>query len=251
MNSSPETRLAKPNEPIPSTTGAKRQRWLFTIQGLTLIIAGVLTSQDSRANVIMGYKICNTNNVDVGTNLVVNTPYRVGVYLDSTPEPTVGINYADWDITLPTGGGYTNLINFTGASLPNHNSVEDFFYGFTMDSSRNRIDSTPTSGLLDDNVRAVLTADGPTNRVSYLGWYDFTTKDRLATNRTFTVSTAHVYDTFGASKTISYVNPKFNIVNVIPEPSTAGLLGFAGAVGAIAAWRRYERRKRRAGSDLE
>jgi hypothetical protein len=100
MNTSPQTRLAKPNKPIPFTTDAKPQRWLFTIQGLTLTIlksiatagligaAGVLTSQDSQANVIMGYKICNTNNVEVGTNLVVNTPYRVGVYLDSTPEPT-------------------------------------------------------------------------------------------------------------------------------------------------------------------
>ncbi len=208
-------------------------------------LAGVLTSQSAKSNVIIGYTVCDTNNVDVGTNLVVNTPYRVGVYLDSTPESTVGINNADWDILLPYGGGYTNYLAVTGASLPNHNTTEDFFYNLSMNSGLNRVDSTPNSlGQLDDNWRDVNgTTSGRTNAWGYLGWLNVTFTNTF-TNKKFTLSAAHVTDTAGQSKAITYNNPYLN-VNAIPEPTTAAL--YLMGVPAIV----YAARRRRKELNLE
>jgi hypothetical protein len=200
-------------------------------KSLASLVAGIvlaLSSQKANPAVTIGYDLCNKDKVPLTTNWYqINVPGKIGVWLDSTTEPNTKIRSIDWDIGMPNALGYTNFMKFDGSSLPNHDSSEDFFNGFTMDSGMNRIDSSlNSSGVLDDNVRGVLSADGPTNRKAYIGWYDFT-PEKTATNKLFGFPSVSVYNSSGNAVTCTnFVRPRFNI---IPEPGVAG-----NGLGALA-----------------
>jgi len=198
-------------------------------------LASVLPTKNAKANPIIGYTLLNTSNQPVGTNLVVGADYRVGVWFDSTADSTISFNSVGWDLRMPNGASYTNFMFFTGATLPNHNTTEDFFYGFTMDSAYNRVDGTlDSSGVLDDNIRYTdyAPAQGPSNRVGYLGFYDFSTTS-VATNKRFQFSpTANAYDTSGKgyplNMGLNYSQPYFNIIDPpTPLPASIWLTGIA------------------------
>lgn len=207
-----------------------------------LAVAGA--GREAQAGPIIGYGLYDSNQNPVSTNLVIGTPYKVGVYLSSTNQPNTKINSVDWDLAMPSAGSYTNFMTFNGASLPNHNTSEDFFYGQLMESSSvlNGIDSTPdAAGLLDSNVRDIYgTSQGVSNNWGFVGWYNFT-PTALATNKKFGFSNVHYTDTTPTTLTITsadYVRPGFNI-NAIPEPTTLALIVCLGA----AAWARKRFRK--------
>jgi hypothetical protein len=170
------------------------------------------------------------------TNLVINQPSRFGVQLDLRGDPTKKINSVDWDVFF---GSLTNYVSLNGAQLPNHNTSEDFFMGFGMDSSYNRVDSTlNATSYADDNVRMAISGTGPSNRIGFVGFYDVT-PTALATNVRMRVANYHLYDTTSASVPITRSEVYLNIVN-IPEPSAVGLAALG--LGAFALRRKLHSR---------
>jgi hypothetical protein len=194
-------------------------------------LAGLLPTTKADAQAIMKIGPVDEYNNFVTNDLVINQPARFGVHLDLTGDPTKGIRYADWDVFF---GSLTNYVTLNGAQLPNHTTSEDFFVGYGMDSSYNRVDGTLSiTSYADDNVRDVIGAgSGPTNTAGFLGFYDIT-PTALATNVRARVANYSIVDTTGASVPVTRQDVYFS---VIPEPKTLGLVGVAGA--ALGAFRR-------------
>ena len=120
--------------------------------GLAALVAGasLFGAKKADANVLLKIGPVDSNNNFV-TNVFLNQPFRIGVYLDSTGEPTKNINSIDWDVFF---GSLTNYVALNGAQLPS--STEDFFQGYTPYPGWNRVDGTlGTTGYADDNVRMV------------------------------------------------------------------------------------------------
>jgi len=197
--------------------------------GLAALVAGasLLGANKADAQAIIKIGPVDSSNNFV-TNLVINQPTRFGVQLDLRGDPTKKINSVDWDVFF---GSLTNYVTLDGAQLPNHGTSEDYFNGFTMDSSYNRVDGTlGITSYADDNVRMALSGTGPSNRVGWVGFYECT-PIALATNVRAMLANVHLYDTTGASVPRTADNVRFTIV---PEPKTLGLVGVAGAMlGAL------------------
>jgi len=213
------------------------------LAGLVAATALAAAPREAKSNLIIGYDLFNADKTPAGTNLVVNTPYKVGVWFNSTNQPGTKIQDLEWTLKLPSAGAYTNFMSFNGASLPNHSTSEDFFQGINM--YYENISSNPSSdGSLANNVRDVqVAADGPTNTIGFVGWYDFT-PTALATNKKFafsgiTVSGPSTGQNYSVDPIADAIRPAFNI---IPEPSTLGLLTLIG--GGLAAWRRHKSRNK-------
>jgi hypothetical protein len=201
----------------------------IAIAGLVSLASVLPTSADAQAIMKIGPVDASNNFIDTVT---LGEPFRVGVYLDSTGEPTKGIRSVDWDVSVRS---LTNYVGLSNAQLPNHATTEDYFNGYAMDSGWNRVDGTIHLGYADDNVRNVLLAQGPTNTTGFLGFYMFTA-NALATNVQIKATSVHVYDTTGASVTVR--NPSSypqDIVtfSIIPEPATVGLIGAGLAAGLL------------------
>lgn len=193
---------------------------------------------DANANLTMKVGPVDAND-NFYTNVVKGMDFKMGVYVDGTTEPTKGISAINWDVFF---GSLTNYVTLNSAELPNHDSLQDFFKGFTMVTSglnAERVDGTlSATSYADDNVRDVVGLyTGPTNNTGFLGFYNCTANN-LMTNKQATLMNTHAYDTTGAAVGITPTNLRFNVV-AIPEPGTLGLLGLIGA-GALAV-RRFRR----------
>lgn len=141
-------------------------------------------------------------------SVYMGQPFRMDVTLETTNVPNVKIASCDWDVSVST-----SRLNFVSSSLPTNN---DFFEGFTMDSTYNRIDNFINGSTLDDNIRMVSNpTDGPTNKIGILGSYWFT-PIKTNDNVKFGLSQVHIYDSFGNLVSTTTTNIPFNILPAPP-----------------------------------
>jgi hypothetical protein len=154
--------------------------------------------------------------------------YKLRVVADSTYIPNDTIIAASWYIYVPAG------ITIAGAELPSLNNPStnpnDFFYGVTMKSNMNFVDSSvDSSGQLTDNVRGCHVWDGGTkNRTGDLGWYYFAADSSLI-GQTLSFNLNHVYVLNSYTNNVA-VNITDSQFTVIPEPATLLLISFGGVM---------------------
>jgi hypothetical protein len=104
--------------------------------------------------------------------------YSLKVNADSREGDVSGKSFysAEWDLVVPT-----DYFSVNGASLPSADNPStnpnDWYYGFSMNSGWNRVDSTLTGNELTDNVRMTQALEGPSNREGELGVYDIHVRD--------------------------------------------------------------------------
>jgi hypothetical protein len=149
--------------------------------------------------------------------------YQLRIVADSTGVPNETIIAASWQISVPTG------VTITGAEFPSPNNPStnpnDFFYGVTMKTYNNIIDSTVDSfGELTDNARGCHTWDGGSrNRTGDLGWYYFMVNPGLAGQvLNFGLNDVYFLNSYTNNLSCTITNSQFT---VIPEPATLLLLG--------------------------
>jgi hypothetical protein len=217
---------------------------------LGLVGLAMLGSVYESEATIISYSFFTTNGASAGTNLVIGTPYMMAVTLDTTSPTNLndGVHWVSWVLGMPSGPNYTNIINFTGGSLPNvtlNTVLDDFFtppntattpgYPFYNYVSTNIDGAYGYYTKLNQRVVDDLHG-GVTNNYGALGWYYFT-PIATATNRSFNPwpSNGGGGDTSGNRLSFTVDRPYFNIVS-IPEPSTVGIMTLIGC--GIFAWRR-------------
>lgn len=214
-------------------------------------LASLGGAKEARAGPILTMQYFDTNGVQVTNGILTNgVPYEIKLQLATTNTNVKSKQFrsGDWVVNVLTQyvGGISALVS---------SGSQDFFSGYTMDSSMNRVDFTLDGTMsLTDNHRSVLANAGPTNRVGYLEDLFFTPNVDTATpKQLFSFSNVQFYDTNGSNYNESVVNhslpywldvpnePFMTIVpGAVPEPGTFGLAALA--LGGAYACRRKIRK---------